>query len=97
MHIEITLPPETPPAERTRLIDAEAARGRELVDSGKLKRIWRVPGRWANVSLYDVADASELHELLSSLPLFPWLDIEVEPLARHPLGDHIEKRSKLND
>lgn len=89
VHIEINLPPETPPDERTRLLDAEAVRGRQLVESGKLKRIWRVPGRWANVSLYDVNDATELHEVLSSLPLWPWLDVDVQPLARHPLADHI--------
>jgi muconolactone D-isomerase len=31
-----------------------------------------------------VTDHDELHTLLSSLPLFPFMDITVTPLARHP-------------
>ena len=85
VRIETRLPPDLPEAERTQLLDAESARGRELIESGKLRRIWRIPGRLANVSLYDVADADELHELLSSLPLARWMDIRVEALAVHPL------------
>ena len=43
-----------------------------------------VAGRYANVSVFDVESADELHELLSGLPLFPYMDIRVTPLARHP-------------
>ena len=85
VRIEIRLPPELPEPQRAQLLDAESARGRELIEAGKLRRIWRIPGRMANVSLYDVADADELHELLSSLPLARWMDIRVEALAVHPL------------
>jgi muconolactone D-isomerase len=85
VRIETRLPPDLPEPQRKELLDAETARGRELIESGKLRRIWRVPGRLANVSLYDVADADELHELLSSLPLARWMDIRVEALAVHPL------------
>ena len=41
-------------------------------------------GRYANVSIFDVENNDELHALLSSLPLFPYMDIEVTALARHP-------------
>jgi muconolactone D-isomerase len=85
VRIETRLPPDLPEARRAELLEAEAARGRELIESGKLRRIWRVPGRLANVSLYDVAGADELHELLSSLPLARWMDVRVEALAVHPL------------
>nr|WP_281405744.1 muconolactone Delta-isomerase family protein [Arthrobacter yangruifuii] len=30
------------------------------------------------------ADATELHEALSSLPQFPWMDVHIEALATHP-------------
>ncbi len=30
-------------------------------------------------------DATELHALLTSLPLWPWMDVHVEALATHPL------------
>jgi muconolactone D-isomerase len=67
------------------LLSREAARGRELIDAGKLCRIWRLPGQRANVSLYDVRDANELHDLLGSLPLWPYLTCSVTALATHPL------------
>jgi muconolactone D-isomerase len=85
VRIETRLPPDLPEARRVELLEAEAARGRELIESGKLRRIWRVPGRLANVSLYDVDGADELHELLTSLPLARWMDVRVEALAVHPL------------
>ena len=51
---------------------------------GRWPHLWRVAGRYANVSILDVGSVDELHELLSGLPLFPYLDIRVTPLARHP-------------
>ncbi len=85
VEIEIELPPSTPDDERAALVAAEAARGRELRDAGSIVRMWRVPGRRANVGIWKAADASELHELVSSLPLFPWMNVQVRPLADHYL------------
>lgn len=85
VHITINLPPDMPEGQRLELLEAEAVRGRELIEMGALVRIWRLPGRFANISLYRVADATELHRLVSSLPLFPWFDVSVEALATHPL------------
>ena len=85
VRLEVRLPADTDPATRSALEAAERARGLELLASGRLRRIWRLPGRRANVSLYDVNDATELHALLSSLPLWPWMDAHVEALAEHPL------------
>ncbi len=85
VRIETHLPADLPEERRHELLAAEAARGRELLRSGALVRIWRVPGRLANVSLYDVADATELDAALRSLPLHPWMRVDVEPLAVHPL------------
>lgn len=81
---ENRLPPDTPDVERARLKKNERARADELRAAGVLKRLWRVPGRNATVGLYDVADATELHEAISSLPMFPWLDVTVEAVATHP-------------
>ena len=85
VRIDIDLPADVTESRRRELLEAEAELGRELLASGALRRIWRVPGRWANVSLYDASDATELHALLTSLPLWPWMDVHVEPLATHPL------------
>ena len=85
MRIDVDLSADMTEARRRELLDAEAERGRELLASGALRRIWRVPGRSSNVSLYAAADATELHALLTSLPLWPWMDVHVEALAIHPL------------
>jgi len=85
VEIEIELPHSTPDHERAALVAAEAARGRELRDAGSIVRMWRVPGRRANVGIWKAADASELHELIGSLPLFPWMNVQVRALADHYL------------
>jgi muconolactone D-isomerase len=70
---------------RRELLAAEHRRGRELIEQGLLVRIWRLPGRFANISLYRAADATELHAAVTSLPLWPYMDVRVEALAVHPL------------
>lgn len=85
VRIDVRLPPELPDEARNDLAAAESARGRELQDAGSIVRIWRVPGRHANVGVWQAADASELHDLLLSLPLFRFMDIDVQALAVHPL------------
>jgi muconolactone D-isomerase len=41
-------------------------------------------GEYANFSILDVDSNDQLHQLLSGLPLFPYREIEVTPLAVHP-------------
>ncbi|MCP1343245.1 muconolactone delta-isomerase, partial [Halomonas sp. FL8] len=41
-------------------------------------------GSYANVSVFDVEDNAELQEIISGLPLFPYMEIRVKPLCRHP-------------
>jgi muconolactone D-isomerase len=85
VEIEIEWPPSMTEDERAVLLVAEAARGRELRDAGSIVRMWRIPGRRANVGVWEAADATELHGLLSSLPVFPWMDVRVRALADHHL------------
>jgi muconolactone D-isomerase len=85
VRMEIGLPAAMDPDERTALVEAEAARGRELREAGSIARMWRVPGQTANVGIWSAADATALHELISTLPLFAWMSVAVEPLATHYL------------
>jgi len=82
--MEVNIPHEVPAAEQDRLRAAEAQRAHELALCGVLVRLWRTPGRRANWGLWRCKDASELHTAISSLPLFPYLDVHVTPLAQHP-------------
>jgi muconolactone D-isomerase len=92
VRIEVRLPTELDGETRRQLTARELARGKALQAEGSIVRIWRVPGRHANVAVWRAADPSELHELLTSLPLHPWMDVDVQALALHPLevseGDH---------
>ena len=33
----------------------------------------------------EVESIDELHEIISSLPLFPWMDVTITPLSAHAL------------
>lgn len=63
---------------------AEIKIAKQLQHQGKWRHIWRVAGKWANISVFDVESIDELHEILSTLPLFPFMEVEVTPLSRHP-------------
>jgi muconolactone D-isomerase len=85
--IEVDLPPSLSAEERDALLRAELARGRELKRAGSIAEIWRIPGGLRNVGIWEAVDATKLHELLVSLPLFPYINAEVVPLATHPIDD----------
>ena len=84
VEIEVNWPPDGDPHRKSELVTAEGRRAAELVAEGKLLRLWRIPGRWANVGLWRAADATELHDAIASLPFFPWLRVTVRPLAAYP-------------
>jgi muconolactone D-isomerase len=89
--IQVDLPATLPEGERSELLAAELKRGRELRDAGAIVAIWRVPGPpLRNVGIWAATDATELHELLASLPLFPYIQAEVTPLAQHPIDANDE-------
>lgn len=69
---------------RVELLASEKARAEELQCSGKWPELWRVVGEYANISIFDVESTDELHDLLSSLPLFGFMKIKATPLAKHP-------------
>jgi muconolactone D-isomerase len=56
----------------------------KLQHAGKWPHIWRLVGQYSNLSILDVEDNEELHDILSNLPLFPHMAIEVTALVRHP-------------
>jgi muconolactone D-isomerase len=72
------------PAEFDRLKAEEKARAEALQREGKWVHLWRIAGQYANISVFDVGSHDELHAILSGLPLFPFMEIAVTPLARHP-------------
>ncbi len=61
----------------------EKAMSQRLQREGTWRHLWRVVGQYANVSIFDVKDNDELHNLLIALPLYPYMEITVTPLAQH--------------
>ena len=70
VRMDVRIPHDLPPAEAADIIAREKAYSQDLQRSGKWRHIWRLAGKYANYSVFDVKDNAELHEILSGLPLF---------------------------
>jgi muconolactone D-isomerase len=88
VRMDVNLPADMPAEEANRVKAVEKEYSQNLQRQGKWAGIWRVVGEYANYSIFDVESNDELHGILSGLPLFPYMDIEVIPLAKHPSDIH---------
>ena len=84
VHMQVQIPADADPALTDRLKAEEKAFSQKLQYEGKWRHLWRVVGQYANYSVFDVESNDELHTLLSALPLYPYMVINVTPLAQHP-------------
>jgi muconolactone D-isomerase len=84
VRMDVHLPPDMPAATADEIKAREKVYSQDLQKSGKWLHLWRVVGEYANYSVLDVKSNDELHDLLSGLPLFPYMRIKVVPLAQHP-------------
>ncbi|PXY30356.1 muconolactone delta-isomerase [Prauserella sp. PE36] len=84
VRMDVHLPADLDPEMRADIVAREKAYSQELQRSGKWPHIWRIVGEYSNFSVFDVESGDELHDILSGLPLFPYMDIKVTPLAKHP-------------
>lgn len=84
-HVEMTvnLPPDMDSVVSDDLKAREKAMAETLQRSGKWRHLWRIAGQYANVSIFDVASHAELHDLLTGLPLYPYMSMKVTALCRH--------------
>ena len=82
--MDVRIPHDVPAERADALKQAERTRAQDLQRAGVWRHLWRVAGRYANVSIFDVSGPQELHDILSTLPLFPFMEIQVTPLCRHP-------------
>lgn len=83
--IDVNLPLEMPDADKAALRAHEFAHGMELIQQRTLLRIGRIVGRVANFSLSDVPTLKSLHVAIASLPMFPFMKIDVTPVIDHPM------------
>jgi muconolactone D-isomerase len=84
VRMNVDLPTSMPEAEAITLKRKEKEIAQALQSSGKWRHLWRIAGQYANISIFDVTSIEELHNIISTLPLFPYMQIEMLPLCRHP-------------
>ena len=84
VRMDVNIARDLPSDEVADILAREKAYSQDLQRQGKWRHIWRIAGQYSNISIFDVADNDELHALLSGLPLFKFMQIEVAPLLRHP-------------
>ena len=92
VRMDVDIPADLPADVVDDIKAREKAYSHDLQRSGKWRHIWRVVGEYANYSIFDVDSNEELHALLTGLPLFPYMHIEVIPLCRHPSSIHEDDR-----
>ncbi|MGS7252980.1 muconolactone Delta-isomerase [Pseudomonas anuradhapurensis] len=85
-HVKMTvkLPVDMDPAKAAQLKADEKELAQRLQREGTWRHLWRIAGHYANYSVFDVASVEALHDTLMQLPLFPFMDIKVDGLCRHP-------------
>ena len=84
VHMTVNLPPDLDPELRASTLAAEKEYAQKLQRSGEWLHLWRCAGQYSNLSVFDVTDNDRLNALLWGLPLFPYMDVTVTPLAQHP-------------
>jgi len=92
VRIKVELPGEMDPAKVKEIGEAETARGIELIKAGKLRKLWRIVGERANFSIWEADTLEEFHANISSLPLHPWMNVEVTPMIEHPATQAYESQ-----
>jgi muconolactone D-isomerase len=84
VRMDVAIPRDLDPDERTRLVTTEKARALDLQRQGTWVHLWRVVGQYSNISVFDVDSGDALHDILWNLPLFPFMTVQITPLTEHP-------------
>ncbi|WP_212755224.1 muconolactone Delta-isomerase [Flexivirga aerilata] len=88
VRMDVDLPRDLDPAVVQDTLAREKAYSQQLQRNGEWVHIWRIVGAYSNLSVFEVESNDRLHEILWNLPLFPYMTIEVTPLAVHPSDIH---------
>jgi muconolactone D-isomerase len=80
----VRIPHDADPAKVGELSAREHERAAELQRQGKWLHLWRVVGSYGNLRIFKVDSPGELHAILESLPLYPFMEVRATALCRHP-------------
>ena len=92
VRIKVELPGDMDSTQLQELVEAETGRAIELVQAGNLRKIWRVVGERANFSVWEADSPEEFHAAIGSLPMHPWMSVDVTPIIEHPATQAYESQ-----
>ena len=84
VEMDVVVPKDIDPNVFEVTKEKEKKYAEELQKNGKWRHLWRIVGQYKNISIFDVESSEELHNILMGLPLYPYMDVRVEALCRHP-------------
>ena len=91
--IEVTMPADMSQAEKDAFRDRENENSIKMMKNNKLRRIWRIVGQTANFSVWEADSLEEMHAMMTTLPMYPFMHVTVTPLIQHPLVDAWKKQN----
>ena len=92
VEMDVVVPHDVDAEEFEATKQREKQYAQALQQSGKWRHLWRIVGQYKNISIFDVESSQELHDLLMGLPLYPYMNVRVEALCRHPSSIHDDDR-----
>ena len=92
LNIQVRLPGEWTQEQRADLVRRETEAAVELIQRKVLRRTFRVVGQLANISIWETATPEELHAVLQTLPIYPFMTITVTPIIKHPVEQAYEEK-----
>ena len=84
VRMDVNIPKDIDQEKIKEILLKEKEYSQSLQSQGKWRHLCRITGEYSNISIFDVESNEELHNLLQALPLFPYMNIKVMPLNRHP-------------
>ncbi len=84
VEMDVHIPETWSDEKRIDFITREKECSQKWQASGEWKYLWRVAGKFSNISVLEVESPDQLHQIISSLPLFPYMTIKVSSICKHP-------------
>ena len=92
LNIRVQLPGEWTTEQRADLVRRETEAAVDLIHRRVLRRTFRVVGQLANASIWETDTPEELHAVLQSLPMYPFMTVTVTPIIKHPVEEAYEQK-----
>jgi muconolactone D-isomerase len=88
--MKVDFPNDLSADDRLELRNQEAIKASALAKEGVLLRLWRADSNTTTWGIWQAEKASTIEEILVSLPLHRYMNIEIHQLAEHP-NDPVQK------